>query len=444
MKPIQKSVCFVSLGCVKNRVDTEIMAGMVIAEGARIVAEPEDADIVVINTCAFIEKAREESVETILEIANRVSEETILVAAGCMAQRYVDALSKEMPELKFFVGTKNLEAIKEILRNSKKRIHVSEAGSYLQTADTPRFLEPGSVSAYIKISDGCNRKCAFCSIPAIRGKARSRSIVDIVEEAKLLAKSGIVEINLAAQDTGAYGRDRTDGADLPTLLRALNDVSGIRWIRMLYLYPDSVDNELLYTMSSLEKVVPYLDIPIQHKSAKMLKIMKRGHSSNAIDLLIKRIETKLPNAFLRTTILVGHPGETEDDFEELVAFLKNTKFHHLGVFRYSSEEGTSAFNAPEQVSSKISYNRSRKIMSVQKQIVRKQNKALLGREIEVLVEGVADEDGYVLTGRHKGQAKEIDGITYLVSSSAKLGDIVTAKVIKTGDYDLVAEVVDNC
>ncbi len=440
----KKKIHFVSLGCAKNRVDTEVMAGIAVSEGARIVADPNEADVIVVNTCAFIEKAREESVEVLLDLARWAKQGKVLAAAGCMAQRYGNALADEIPELKYILGTDRLESLRDVLRGSQSRMQVGEAGHFLQRSDTPRFIEPGSASTYIKIADGCSRKCAFCAIPAIRGKAQSRSVDDIVFEAEGLAAQGIRELNLVAQDTSAFGRDRDDNANLSALLARLSDVPTIRWIRLLYLYPDSVGDDLLEAMASLPKVVPYLDIPIQHASSRMLRTMRRGHGSSALYALLERIRRHLPDAYLRTTVLVGHPGETDADFEELLKFVDKARFHHLGAFRYSPEEGTASFHKGQAVPLRVSYNRFRKLMARQRRIARDRNEALLGKTIEVLVEGKADDAGYVLVGRHAGQAPEVDGVTYLTSSSASLGDIVTAKVIEVGAFDIVAEEMRKC
>ncbi len=439
MSPKQRTVHFVSLGCAKNRVDTEVMAGIAVSEGARIVADPETADVIVVNTCAFIEKAREESVDVMLDMARYISEGKVLAAAGCMAQRYGESLAAEMPELSHVIGTNNLDALREVLRGSKTRTFVGGSGHYLQGRDTPRFVEPGTFSAYVKIADGCSRKCAFCAIPAIRGRAESRSIEDIVVECTRLAEAGVVELNLVAQDTSAYGKDREDGARLEDLLVALNPIPGIRWIRLLYLYPDAVSDGLLRTMASLDKVVPYLDIPIQHASTNMLKIMRRGHGPSALTGLLRRIERHLPDAFLRTSALVGHPGETAADFDALLAFIGEARFHHLGAFRYSPEEGTASLAVRGRVPGRDSYNRYRTLMARQRRIGRARNREMQGRIVEVLVEGPADDGGYVLVGRHRGQAPEVDGVTYIVSSDVAPGNIVRAKVVQAGDYDLVAD-----
>ena len=443
MKEKQKTIHFVSLGCAKNRVDTEVMAGIAVRSGLEIVSAPEDADFLVVNTCAFIEKAREESVAVLLEMAEVVkSRGGVFIAAGCMAQRYADAIAKEMPELDFVVGTGNLEALADIIAGKAARLQVTPgAGHFLQARDTPRFVEPSSAAAYIKVADGCNRKCAFCAIPAIRGGAKSRSVETIVAEVQSLSRAGVKEINLVAQDTAAYGRDLDDGGDLPTLLGRLHEETDIPWIRVLYLYPDEVSDTLLRTMASLDRVAPYVDMPIQHASDAMLKTMRRGHGADLLKRRVERIRRLLPNAFLRTAVLVGHPGETPADFEALLAFIEWAKFDHLGAFRFSPEEGTRAFQLTGTVPPRDAYNRFRKVMAVQRKIGRKRKKALVGETLPVLVEGFADDDGYVRVGRHIGQAPEVDGLTYIVSSDAPPKSIVECRVVEAGDYDIVVEPV---
>jgi ribosomal protein S12 methylthiotransferase len=417
------------------------MAGLAEKSGLEIVPAPERADVIVVNTCGFIESARRESIDVLLEMARLTADGTRqLVAAGCMAQRYALELAEEMPEIDCLIGTSELLELPAMIGKGE-RLAVKGAGHFLPGGDTPRFVEPGTVSTYIKIGDGCARQCAFCAIPSIRGKARSRPMAEIVKEAKRLVSLGVKELNLVAQDTGAYGRDRGDRSDLPRLLGALDQVPGEYWIRLLYLYPDAVTDDFLCAMAGASHVVPYLDIPIQHASGAMLKRMRRGHGPSTLRRVVERIKDILPEAVLRTTVLVGHPGETDRDFERLMAFIEWARFDHLGAFRYSDEEGTASFGATDAVSARLSYNRYRKIMAKGRQISRKKNRALKGATLEVLVEGDADEMGYVLSGRHAGQAPEIDGVTYLVSSTARPGDLVRARVVKTGDFDLVAEVI---
>jgi ribosomal protein S12 methylthiotransferase len=436
-----RTIHFISLGCPKNRVDSEVMAGIAAAAGLEIVAEPEDADIIVVNTCAFVEGAREESVDALLEMArHRVSGRArLLVAAGCLSQRYAEELAAEMPELDHLIGTEHPERLDEVISGTAPRLIVGAPAHFLQGADTPRFLEPGTPSAYVKIGDGCSRRCAFCAIPGIRGRARSRSIPSVVAEARSLAERGVRELNLVSQDTSAYGRDLEDGTDLVALVRALGGVDGIAWIRLLYLYPDAVSARLLEEVARSEKVVPYLDVPIQHASGPMLRRMRRGHGPARLEGLIERIRRIVPGAFLRTAVLVGHPGESDADFAALLDFLERARFDHLGAFRYSDEEGTAAHGTGPAVSRRDSYGRWRKVMALGRRESRRRNRALKGTALEVLVEGFADQEGYVLVGRHPGQAPEVDGVTYVASSEARPGEIVRVRVTRGGDFDLVAE-----
>jgi ribosomal protein S12 methylthiotransferase len=440
-KKQHKTIHFVSLGCPKNRVDTEVMAGVSTEKGLEIVPDPETADIIVVNTCAFIESAKKESVDVLLEMAayKRADDSKIIVSAGCLSQRYGNELAVEMPELTHIIGTEFTGKIEQIIEGTANRVYGGPAAHFLQKRETPRFHEPGTPSAYIKIADGCTRKCSFCAIPSIRGKATSRPVEDIVSEARHLGESGVKELVVVAQDTSAYGRDLDNRTDLGVLLNALGEVAGIQWIRLLYLYPTAITTKLLKTIASVDKVVPYLDIPVQHASANMLKRMGRGHEPGQLRTLIERINKIIPDAFLRTSVLVGHPGETERDFRELVEFVKFAQFDHLGGFRYSDEEGTHSYNQQNKTTKKNSYNRYRKIMSVQGKISKEKNKKRINSNLEVLVEGLADDQGYVRVGRHLGQAPEIDGNTYIVSSNAAIGDIVKTKVVKTDSHDLVVE-----
>jgi len=437
----QRTIHFLALGCPKNRVDTEVLAGFAARAGLGIVGEPARADVIVVNTCSFIESAREESIAALLDMARfkRDGRCRLLVAAGCLAQRYGAELAAELPEVDAFLGTAELARLGDVLERKTDRVLVGPAAHYLQRAGTPRFLEPGAPSAYVKIADGCSRRCAFCAIPAIRGPERSRPIDEIVAEASLLAAAGVVELNLVAQDTSAYGCDLGGGADLVALARALEAVDGVRWIRLLYLYPDGVPDALLEAMAGSEKLVPYLDVPIQHASAAVLRRMRRGHGPAALERLVARARRIVPGAFLRTAVLVGHPGETASDFDALLAFVRAAAFHHLGAFRYSAEEGTASPRSGAPVPKRASYDRWRRVMGAQRTIARRLNRAMVGTEIDVLVEGVDDDRGYVLCGRHRGQAPEVDGVTYLVSCQARRGDIVRARVIDSSDHDLVAE-----
>lgn len=440
-----QTVYFVSLGCPKNRVDTDIMAATLIENKLELTFNPEQADVIVVNTCSFIGDAKEESIDVLLEMAEykKNGRCKLLLAAGCLPQRNGDELKEAMPEIDAMLGTGTPDKIAELIEGKNVELGLGKGAHFLQSANTARLVTPGQASVYIKIADGCSRKCAFCAIPGIRGKGESRSIDNIVSEAKMLCASGAKELVLVAQDTAAYGRDLKDGTDLKALLIELNKIDGLQWIRAMYLYPDSVDEALLKTMDSLEKVVPYLDIPIQHASAAMLKGMRRGHTKTELKKCIELAKAILPDAFLRTTVLVGFPGETDYDIEQLLAFMESSRFHHLGVFRYSEEEGTPAVGLAPQVSKRDSYNRHRKVMALQKKIVKKNNRSLIGKTVDVLIEDIADDSGFVLEGRHVGQAPEIDGMTYVTNAEASIGDIITCKIIDFKEYDLVAQPIEK-
>jgi ribosomal protein S12 methylthiotransferase len=436
-----RTIHFVSLGCAKNRVDTEVMAGIAMEQGLEIVEHPEDADIIVVNTCAFIESSKKESIQTLFDLAQYRTQGRLrlLVSAGCLSQRYGKELERDMPEISHIFGTSYPDWISRIIEGSAERAEFGPAGHFLQESSTPRFLEGSAPSAYIKIADGCSRQCAFCAIPQIRGKAKSRPIDDIVRESRALARRGVKELCLVAQDTSAYGRDLNDGTTLVRLLTALDAESGIAWVRLLYLYPDPIINELVEALPRLPTVVPYLDIPIQHISDAMLKEMRRGHRTFTLKRLMERIRERAPEIFLRTTVLVGHPKESESDFDELFGFINEIAFDHFGAFRYSREEGTRSYLSEALVPPRISYQRFRKVMALGRSISKRRIRRLKGTTLHVLVEGPADKDGYVLMGRHQGQAPEVDGVTYIVSSSAKPGDIIHGRVVETYDFDLVVE-----
>lgn len=440
-----KTVYFVSLGCPKNRVDTDIMAAALIEKGLHLVFAPEEADVIVVNTCSFIGDAKTESIDELLEMATyrKSGRCQLLVAAGCLPQRNGDELKTAMPEIDAMLGTGTPDRIAELIDGHSIELQPGTGAHFLQQINTARLVTPGQTSVYIKIADGCSRKCAFCAIPGIRGKGESRTIENVVAEARMLAEAGAKELVLVAQDTAAYGRDLNDGTNLAGLLHQLNQVEGVQWIRVMYLYPDSVDETLLRAMRDLDKVMPYLDIPIQHVSAAMLKAMRRGHGKKQLQGSIALAKRMLPEAFLRTTVLLGFPGETESDVLELLQFMTDTQFHHLGAFRYSDEAGTPAFGRTPQVSRRDSYNRYRKVMALQKRIVKRNNQALIGKTLPVLIEDVADDGGFVFEGRHIGQAPEIDGVTYVVNANVQPGDIVLCKITDCKEYDLVAEPLED-
>lgn len=443
MSPERKRIHFISLGCPKNRVDTEVMLGVANTAGCDLAANPEDAEYIVVNTCGFIGPAKEESIDTILAMG-RMKEEgrcEKLVVAGCLSQRYPEELAKEMPEVDHFLGSSDMLKLRDVLDGGAERMLVGNPAHYVLRASDPRVLSQGRHSAYLKIAEGCNRTCSFCAIPAIRGKQRSRSLDDVVAEAERLADSGVLELNLVSQDTIAYGRDLDEKPKLAALLQRLGDIPKLRWIRVHYLYPESLTDELVEVMASHPKVVKYVDMPLQHASDAMLRRMKRGHGGARLRRVVETVRNKIPGVTFRTAFIVGHPGETDADFNELVDFVKWAEFDRVGVFRYSDEEGTGSETQDGKVRAKESAARHRKLMAVQRPIARKRNRALIGSRVEVLVDGASEEHEYVLQGRHAGQAPDIDGVVYLSGAEVRAGEMVLADITQSADYDLVGEVV---
>jgi ribosomal protein S12 methylthiotransferase len=438
----QPTIHFISLGCPKNRVDTEVMLGVADVDGYTIVPEPEGADVIVVNTCGFIGPAKEESIDTILEMAEHKANGGCkkLVVTGCLSQRYSKELAEEMPEVDHFLGSSDMLKLKDVLAGGAERMLVGNPAAYTIRAEDRRMLAGPKHSAYVKIAEGCNRTCSFCSIPSIRGKQRSRSLEDVVNEAKYLADHGTVEINLVSQDTIAYGRDIEAKPTLAALLRALGDIDALRWIRVHYLYPESLTDELVEVMASHPKIVRYVDMPLQHASDPMLRSMKRGHGGDRLRRVVETVRSKIPNVVFRTAFIVGHPGESDKDFEELVEFVEWAQFDHVGVFRYSDEENVASHEMDNKVSAKVSAARHRKLMAVQRPIARKKNKARIGQTLDVLVEGPSTEHEFVMQGRHAGQAPEVDGAVFLSGAEVSVGTIVQATITQSAEFDLVGEV----
>ena len=414
-------------------------------DGCEMTANADDADIVVVNTCAFVEDAKVESIETILEMTDRKEAGEIdkLVVTGCLAQRYPDELAAEMPEVDHFVGTNDLNLVTEILDGrTGGRISVGDPDRRDFNWDAPRYNSMAGHTAYLKVAEGCSNTCAFCIIPTLRGPQRSRSIDSVVKEATALAEQGVVEFNLIAQDLTAWGYDLKPRQNLTDLLKALVKVDGIHWIRLMYAYPRSFPKGLVELMAAEDKIVPYLDMPLQHISDQVLKGMKRGTRGEAIRKRVAELRSAIPNVCLRTTMLVGYPGETEDDFEELVEFIKEARFERLGAFAYSREEGTPSYELDGQLDAETKAKRLDRLMFEQRTIAREHNEALIGREVDVLVEKRSEESDLVWIGRTQFQAPEIDGITYLGSADhVKPGVIVKVVITQSTDYDLVAEPV---
>jgi ribosomal protein S12 methylthiotransferase len=447
-----KNVYFVSLGCPKNRVDTEVMLGHVAEAGHTVVADPAQAQVIVVNTCGFIGEAKQESIDAILEMAKLKEAGSCqrLVVTGCLSQRYPRELSDEMPEVDHFLGTDEVGLIARAIDGQTERVHVAETPRYLYDDVAPRRRSQAGHTAYVKIAEGCDRPCAFCIIPKLRGPQRSRDVASVVREAQALAAAGTQEICLVAQDLTTYGRDLPDGRDpegpnLAALLARLAGVEGLRWIRLHYAYPTAVTDALLDVMAAEPRIAKYLDVPIQHVDDGVLKSMRRGHGAKAVHSLVERVRARVPGATLRTTFIVGHPGETDAAFQKLCDFVREADLDRVGVFPFSREEGTVAALLPGRVPAKEAEARRRELLRIQRVISRKKLRAMRGRELEVLVEGPSDESEYLLMGRHEGQAPEIDGQVYLTikgDEAPRTGDFVRARITHSAEYDLAADVVE--
>ena len=433
-----------SLGCPKNLVDSEVMLGRLRAGGYEIVADARQAETIVVNTCAFIDRAKQESVDTILEMARE--KETggarRLVVTGCLSQRYDEELRREIPEIDATLGTGQVD---DILRAVGGEATTTDAADGVPTwvydHTSPRVLSTAGYMAYVKISEGCDYTCSFCIIPTLRGKNRSRNVEDIAAEVRGLAAQGVREIVLVAQDSTRYGLDHGIRDGLAYLLRRLGRIDGIRWIRVMYAYPATLSDGILDAIAGEEKVVKYVDIPLQHASDAVLSRMKRPTGRGHLQGMIDRIRQRVPGVAIRTSFIVGFPGETEAEFAELLAFVEACEFDHLGVFTFSDEEGTTSFDLPGRVPPAVKERRKRKLMAAQKKISARRNRRRVGERVEVLVEGTHPDTDLLLRGRLSTQAPEIDGMIVLNDGTALPGAFVTAEITEAHPYDLVARIL---
>jgi ribosomal protein S12 methylthiotransferase len=443
---MKQKVSLVSLGCPKNLVDAEVMLGHLPADRYEIVTDESQADVIVVNTCAFIGDAKEESVETILEVADHKKNGRcrLLVVSGCLPQRYRDELAGELPEVDLFIGTGDAPRIVELLESTRpgagprQEIGLPE---YLYDHTTPRVKSSPFYSTYVKIAEGCHNFCSYCVIPQLRGPLRSRSIDSVVTEVRRLVAEGVREVNLIAQDVTAYGQDRHDGARLEELLRQLVKIEDLQWLRLLYAYPDGISDELLDLMAAEEKICSYLDIPLQHVDDSILALMNRRVDEEGIRRLLQRIRERVPEATLRTSFIVGFPGESDEQFARLLAFVEEGHFERIGVFRYSREEGTGAAKLPGQVLERVKKARYQKLMKAQSRVSFRKNRALVGRVEPVLVEGFSEETELLLRGRSIRQAPDVDGQVYITAGQAEIGAIVPLRVTDSSEYDLIGEIV---
>jgi ribosomal protein S12 methylthiotransferase len=446
-----KKVHFVSLGCPKNLVDTEIMLGSLAGEGYTVVEDPSQADTVIVNTCGFIEEAKKESIDKILEMSEFKKSGKLqnLVVAGCLTQRYKGALVEQLPEADLFVGSgefQNINRILEARKKGSKEKMFFDLPTYLQEEKTPRLNSQPKQRAYLKISEGCKKRCAFCAIPLIRGNLQSRKITNIVNEAKLLTAGGVKELIVVSHDFTDFGWDlrRKDAEALESpveLLKALADESSAAWIRVLYLYPDGITPEMVELIKSRDNLVKYFDMPLQHINNEMLKSMNRRMTKEEVLEAIGNVRREIPSAVIRTQFIVGFPGETEEQFQELLAFVKEQEFDRVGCFKYSIEEGTKAGSMDHQIDEETKERRYQQLMSVQRKISRKKHKRFIGQTIPVMVEGYSDETELLLQGRSSQQAPEIDGLVYINDGTADVGEIVNVEITETHDYDLIGRIV---
>jgi len=473
---VSMKIGMISLGCPKNLVDSEVMLGLVQQSGHQLTRDAADADVLVVNTCAFIDKAKQESIDTILEMAElkKTGKCQRLVVTGCMAERYRDELKAQIPEIDAVLGTGEVPEIVNaiggsaspdggsasrgngarrdppyvpLLRSNGEPVNPRSPipdprslPTYIYDADTPRLLATPRHYAYVKIAEGCDYKCAFCIIPTLRGHYRSRPADSIVREARALAARGVRELLLISQDTSFYGVDRGERGALARLLRELNRVEDLEWIRMLYLYPTTIGDDVLDAMAECDKVCNYVDLPLQHASDSVLKRMKRPGTRAGYERLLERIRTRIPGVTLRTTFIVGFPGETDEDFAQLQDFVKTVGFDHVGVFTYSHEEGTSAHGFEDDVPATVKRRRQARLMSLQKRIVDQAQQLLVGQQVRLLVDGPSSEHELVLRARLEGHAPEIDPVVYLTEcdpSEFSAGQFITAEIVGSRDYDLL-------
>jgi ribosomal protein S12 methylthiotransferase len=471
----------ISLGCPKNLVDSEVMLGLAHQAGHELTNDASAADVLVVNTCAFIDSAKQESIDTILEMAQHKKDGacTRLIVTGCLAERYRDELKAQIPEIDAVLGTGEVPGIVDAIGGSgltgartngtapltffratslEPRVTVDELPApnqqrpatshqlptYIYDADTPRLMATPKHYAYVKIAEGCDYKCAFCIIPTLRGEYRSRPSESIVREARNLAARGVRELLLISQDTTFYGIDRQERGALARLLRELNEVDGLEWIRLLYLYPTTIDEDTLAAMADCEKVCKYIDLPLQHASNPVLKRMKRPGTRQKYDALLNRIRDRVPGVAFRTTFIVGFPGETEADVDELCDFVSTHRFDHVGVFTYSHEEGTSAYDLADDVPARTKTARRNRVMSLQKRLVQKRQRARIGELVRIVVDGPASDHELVLKGRLATQAPDIDAVAYLTDcdpSAYRSGDFAEVEIVGASGYDLLVRPV---
>lgn len=436
---------FISLGCPRNLVDTEVMLGILLKAGYEVAPELEEADYIVINTCGFLEASRKESTETIQEVIANRKEGAKVIVTGCMVQTHSDDLKKVCPEIDYFLGSGDLEGILTAVQAGQKGQIITSARSYLEAGEIPRQLSTPKNFAYLKIAEGCRKRCSYCVIPTIKGPLKSKSQEQILKEFNLLLNQGVHEIILIAQDLGDYGKDKGSknlGAFID-LIKSMLAIDKQFWLRLLYLYPDEITDELIALMKSDKRICPYLDMPIQHINNGMLKSMRRLTNKEDIIAIITKLRKEIPDVVIRTSLIVGFPGETDEQFEELAQFIQDYPLDNIGIFKFSREPGSHAYDLPNQISEEVKTQRYHRLMQIQKKIVKKNNKKLIGKKVSVVVEGYHPESDLLMHGRYYGQCPDIDG-QVIINDGRKVkafGQMYTVEITDVADYDLVGRVI---
>ncbi len=444
-RTLGNKIHFISLGCPRNLVDSEVMLGILLKAGYEPAQNLEDSDYIVINTCGFLKESRDESLATINDSLNHRKKEAKVIVTGCMVQSHSDEINKKFPQVDYLLGSGDVEGILKAVQSTEKGESITTAKSYLEAGEVPRQISTPKHYAYLKIAEGCRKRCAYCIIPDIKGPLKSKNIEQIQKEFKSLLNQGSKEIILIAQDLGDWGKDagykRTDG--LCFLLRELLKTEGDYWLRLLYLYPDEITDELIQIMKSDKRICPYLDMPIQHINNDVLKSMHRATNKEDIISIITKLRKEIPEISIRTSLIVGFPGETEEQFNELAAFVKDYPLENIGIFKYSQEEGSRSAAYPDQISQEVKLQRYDKLMKIQQKVVEKINKKMIGKKLEAVLEGYHPESNLLMRARHQGQCPEIDG-QVIINDGRKVkafGERYTVEITDVAGYDLVGRVI---
>jgi ribosomal protein S12 methylthiotransferase len=439
----QNKFHFTSLGCARNLVDSEVMIGILLQAGYEIAADARDADFLVVNTCGFLESSRQEGINTIQDLFDTKKKDAKVIVAGCMVQKHSGELKERFPNIHYMLGSGDVEKVLDAVKAGEQGEAVTSARSYLQWGEVPRMLSTPKHYAYLKIAEGCKKRCAFCIIPTIKGPLKSKSSEQVLKEFNALLSQGVFEVILIAQDLGDFGKDRKEKGALAALLREMLAVKKDFWIRLLYLYPDEIDDELIAIMKSDPRICPYLDMPIQHINNEMLKAMHRTTSKEEIIDILAKLRKEIPNVVVRTSLMVGFPGETEEHFNELVEFVQKVPLDNVGIFKFSLEKEAYAARLPNQISEEVKQARFEKLAAVQQKMVTKRSKKLIGQKVKAIVEGFHPESNMLLRARYSGQCPEIDG-QIIINDGRKVtgfGKVYEVEITDVADYDLIGRVI---